>query len=777
MPIWYLTSNLGGTAHQGMSETDPGTEAFASPVYGWIVGTNGANLYASADAQTEVARTVFSATLQPDGSIVTTAGAGDCWVTTSTYTGTFVTGNWVVNGCARANTAAGGTSRMRVRVFSGPNQDGTSATERTSAVQVCSTITPSTTVTNNSTVTFSLTGFTVSSEYIFIQVGWETVTAGGGVTVDVNFRVGNSAGLGSRVISAPFSAMSSTGVATATATGKSTAKAGASSTGSATATMTGSSTTAAAWYQYQRGITTGAVFQWDDQSGYNHPLQQGNATFQPVVQPDGSILFDGIDDFLVTASFTLNQPFTAYMLMRQETWVGANRFLNGANLAGDLTILQTTASPKFSGYAGSGPAAENSNLAVGAYGVVSVVFNGASSAIQVDSNAATTGDFGTNNAGGLTLAANFAGTAGWSKIRVKELIVYTLAHDATARQVVIDYLTAQMGGGASSAGVSTGTMAGVAAMRGAATSTGVATAIVTGKSNASGDASSTGIASPIVVGQSKASGAASSTGVANPIVTGKSLASAPIASTGAATGTLAGQAAISGALSSAGIATGVVTGKSNSSGNASSTGQATPIVTGQSRATGDISSTGQATGIVASKSGVAAAISSVGVATAVLSGAGTNASAIASAGIATGIGEGKSLAAANASSVGAATGTEEGKSLATADANASGSATAIMDGASSSPTAGAGDAYSAGAATGTMTGQETVAAAASSAGTSTGAFVGAEGGARPNTIITLGAAPKHRRNRVVDEEEEADLLAFLVATVSTLEAAHARHPH
>lgn len=201
---WFLTSSLNGASQQGLSETDPGAEGYASPVYGWIVGTTAGGNFSSADAQTEAAAATFGATAQPDGTPVTTAGAGDCWVTASTYSGTFDTGNWTIDQCIRANTSAGGTSRGRARVFRTANQDGSSATEVTAAVMVGSTVTPSTSSTTDSTVTASINTFSVTNEYILIQIGWETVTAGGMTTNDVNYRVGNGSGAGTRVTSANF---------------------------------------------------------------------------------------------------------------------------------------------------------------------------------------------------------------------------------------------------------------------------------------------------------------------------------------------------------------------------------------------------------------------------------------------------------------------------------------------------------------------------------------------------------------------------------------------
>lgn len=196
---WYVTSSKAGTAHQEISETDPGTEAYASPTYGWISGTTAAGRYSSADTQTERAAATFATGAQPDGSIVTTASGGDCWRTTNTYIGSFASGNWVFHGCVRSQTAAGGTGRARFRLFRGSSSVGTGATEITSGASVGSTITNATGTTRDSTVTTALGAFSVNGEYLFVQWAWEIVSAGSMTTQDVNVRVGNASSLGARV--------------------------------------------------------------------------------------------------------------------------------------------------------------------------------------------------------------------------------------------------------------------------------------------------------------------------------------------------------------------------------------------------------------------------------------------------------------------------------------------------------------------------------------------------------------------------------------------------
>lgn len=207
---WYVTNNLAGASHQEMSTTDPGAEAFCGTgPYGWIVGTTAAGNYASADAQTEVAAASFGATIQPDGSIVTTAGAGDCWRTTNTYTGTFDTGNWEFHLCVRANSGATGQDgNAGFRLFRSQFPDGAQATEITAARLEGATVTDlATSATQDSSHTgTSISTFHVDGEYIFVQVGWEITGAATMSSADVDVRIGNGSGNGSRVVTPNFTA-------------------------------------------------------------------------------------------------------------------------------------------------------------------------------------------------------------------------------------------------------------------------------------------------------------------------------------------------------------------------------------------------------------------------------------------------------------------------------------------------------------------------------------------------------------------------------------------
>ncbi len=197
------------------------------------------------------------------------------------------------------------------------------------------------------------------------------------------------------------------------------------------------------WCKYNSGITvTGAgVSQWDDVSGNGNHLKQGTDTNRPSKEADGSILFDGVDNFLKADAFTLVQPETVYLLVKQVTWTLARRFFDG-NIVNTGLIYQNPTTPTIKMYAGS-DSGENSDLTIDTYSAICAVFNGASSILRVDNNADVSGDVGAGDMGGLTLGANGA-NGQWSNIQVKEVLIYNVAHDAAERLQMTAYL-AQIG--------------------------------------------------------------------------------------------------------------------------------------------------------------------------------------------------------------------------------------------------------------------------------------------------------------------------------------------
>lgn len=141
---------------------------------GWTVGGAGATTYSRQTYNAEVPAANFTATAQPSGSPV---GSGqDCW-RYGPLTGTFSLGTWYSALSVIAVTSGGvQDGRARIRLWRSHNADGTVATEITasSGVMVGSLVTDlSTTVAQSSSASARIAAFTVSGEYLFMQVAWE----------------------------------------------------------------------------------------------------------------------------------------------------------------------------------------------------------------------------------------------------------------------------------------------------------------------------------------------------------------------------------------------------------------------------------------------------------------------------------------------------------------------------------------------------------------------------------------------------------------------------
>lgn len=190
------------SVHQEMSETSPGADATSSPNTGWTVAKVALGNYSKLDSNVEQISTTFATTpIEPDGSIDTTVG--DCLRSTNTYNGDFANANWTFNCLVIAVTTGGDQDgNIGLRLFKGVAVNGSDAVEVTAARQEGAAVTNLTTTTaQNSNITFNPGAFTVTNQYLFLQLGWEITGAGGANTRDVILRIGGNS---TRVITANF---------------------------------------------------------------------------------------------------------------------------------------------------------------------------------------------------------------------------------------------------------------------------------------------------------------------------------------------------------------------------------------------------------------------------------------------------------------------------------------------------------------------------------------------------------------------------------------------
>jgi len=180
--------------------------------------------------------------------------------------------------------------------------------------------------------------------------------------------------------------------------------------------------------------STNAATQTSSTTGEVWTLNNTGAKLAQIVG-SAQMLFDGTAGYM-KAAFTLAQPTTVYLVGKQITWVD-NRYLIDGLTGSRSVIRQTVSTPRLGLYAGAALDTV-SGWAVGAAGVITAVFNGASSSLQVDGNAPLSGNAGTQSANGLTVGA-LPTPSNYSNIQVKRVILRAAA-DSAATQAQIQAL-------------------------------------------------------------------------------------------------------------------------------------------------------------------------------------------------------------------------------------------------------------------------------------------------------------------------------------------------
>lgn len=165
-----------------------------------------------------------------------------------------------------------------------------------------------------------------------------------------------------------------------------------------------------------------------DWSGNDRHATQETGGNQPVFklalqngQP--AYRFDGVDDFMQTASWNLVHPVTTFAVWMQREETGTNRWLfDGTTQLRLGVILQAGSPPAIIPFAGNGMPLGDSDALT--FHRLYAVFNGASSSGALDALAAVSGDVGANNnPGGICLGALGGGGSSWAPVDLGELIV------------------------------------------------------------------------------------------------------------------------------------------------------------------------------------------------------------------------------------------------------------------------------------------------------------------------------------------------------------------
>ena len=198
------------------------------------------------------------------------------------------------------------------------------------------------------------------------------------------------------------------------------------------------------WVDSEENVTkNGAnhVSVWGDKSGNGNDLLQATGSAQPLYSTNG-ILFDGDNDFMKALPFTLVQPEMVYIVFKQVTWTLNDRIYDGDGYLA-MVISQALSTPALNMHAGS--SLNNTNLPVNTFGILRALYNGANSKLIINDTTPITGDVGTNNAGGFTLAKKGDSNSRFGNIEVKEIIIRKVADSVTNESLIYQYLSNKYG--------------------------------------------------------------------------------------------------------------------------------------------------------------------------------------------------------------------------------------------------------------------------------------------------------------------------------------------
>jgi hypothetical protein len=201
------------------------------------------------------------------------------------------------------------------------------------------------------------------------------------------------------------------------------------------------------WYAADQitGVTSGsALASWSDLSGNTHTLSQGTSADQPTYNTNiqnglPGVQFNGSSTYMVTGSFTWNQPSTVFIVANNTS--GTNKYwVDGLSAA--TRGISAQSGPIIHVGVSTGYALSTTSLA--SYSVLGGVFNGSSTVASFNGNEGT-GNGGTGSASGLTIGASGSGGGNWITGYIFEVVGYGSGADANLRACLEGYLAWKWG--------------------------------------------------------------------------------------------------------------------------------------------------------------------------------------------------------------------------------------------------------------------------------------------------------------------------------------------
>jgi hypothetical protein len=203
-----------------------------------------------------------------------------------------------------------------------------------------------------------------------------------------------------------------------------------------------------AWYRSDLGITkdgSDLVATWADQSGNGRDLTE--ATNKPLwvaslINGHAALRFDGTNDQLTTAAFSVAQPLTFFVVVKEVGSTNGDRMLAlGTALASPNLVQRAGPSLQIQADSADGASVASDTTS---YHYYKVIFNGTSSVISKDggSNQTDVDNFTT----GLTLLRlGSDGFSDFSNVEFAEFFLYSSSISGADLTNVNTYLAARYG--------------------------------------------------------------------------------------------------------------------------------------------------------------------------------------------------------------------------------------------------------------------------------------------------------------------------------------------
>lgn len=163
-----------------------------------------------------------------------------------------------------------------------------------------------------------------------------------------------------------------------------------------------------------------------------YALSTGGYHIQLVDQP--MVQFDGSNDQLKAVAFSFNQPCTVYFMVKQNSYTSTDYLFDG-NTTNLMGLAQNVTDPNIRQNAGV-QGTENSGFAKNTFRILTAIYNGVNSVLQVDNNGTSiTSNAGTNNPAGFTLGSR-GDSSRFGNITVLEVLAYNTVHSQSLQNSI-----------------------------------------------------------------------------------------------------------------------------------------------------------------------------------------------------------------------------------------------------------------------------------------------------------------------------------------------------